>query len=106
MAPRRLSHRLPDRRGSILRIWLPGLRPFLLSSVRVGIGLAWKSGIAAELIGVPRNSLGELLYNAKIYYNTAELFAVTAVIILCTILCEKAVFALMRRVLGERRQNG
>ena len=87
-------------------IWLPGLRPFLLSSVRVGIGLAWKSGIAAELIGVPRHSLGELLYNAKIYYNTAELFAVTAVIILCTVLCEKAVFALMRRVLGERRRNG
>ena len=32
--------------------------------------------------------------------------AVTAVIILCTVLCEKAAFALMRRVLGERRQHG
>lgn len=87
-------------------IWIPGIRPFLLSSVKVAVGLAWKSGIAAELIGVPRHSLGELLYNAKIYMDTAELFAVTAVIILCTVLCEKTVLALMRRLLGERRRNG
>jgi len=86
-------------------VWLPGVRPFLLSAVRVGVGLAWKSGVAAELIGVPRGSVGELLYNSKIYFNTAELFAVTLVIILCTVLCEKAVFALARRLLGERRRN-
>lgn len=86
-------------------IWLPSVRPFLLSAMRVSIGLAWKSGIAAELIGVPHGSLGEVLYLSKIYSDTAELFAVTAVIILSCVLCEKAVMAAVTRLLGEKRRT-
>ena len=43
--------------------------------------MAWKSGVAAEVIGVPDFSIGEKLYMAKIYLSTAELFAWTLVII-------------------------
>lgn len=82
-------------------VWLPAVRPFLLSSMRVGVGLAWKSGVAAELIGVPRGSLGEALYNAKIYLNTAELLAVTVAIVLATVLCEKLVLLLAGRFFGK-----
>ena len=41
--------------------------PFLLSACRVTTGMAWKAGIAAEIIGVPNGSIGKMLYTAKIY---------------------------------------
>jgi NitT/TauT family transport system permease protein len=53
--------------------------------------MAWKSGTAAEVIGIPRGSIGERLYEAKIYLSSSELFAWTAVIIALSILIEKLV---------------
>lgn len=89
-----------DRFGCL---WLPGVRPYLLSSARVSVGLAWKSGVAAELIGVPAGSLGQLLYLSKIYMSTADLFAVTLMIVLATVVCEKLSMGGLRILLGERR---
>jgi len=74
---------------------LPQLRPYIESACSVGVGLAWKSGIAAEVIGIPTGSVGERLYQAKIYFSTGELFAWTAAAVLCSILLEKA----LRRLL-------
>ncbi len=69
-------------------IYIPEIMPYLLAASRTGVGMAWKSGIAAEVIGVPASSLGEKLYMAKIYLATGELFAWTAVIILVSHLFE------------------
>ncbi len=57
--------------------------------------MSWKSGVAAEVIGVPDHSIGEKLYMAKIYLNTADVLAWTAVIILVSVLFEKAVLGLL-----------
>jgi NitT/TauT family transport system permease protein len=54
----------------------------------VALGMSWKSGIAAEVIGVPLHSIGEKLYLSKIYLSTADLFAWTLVIILLSALFE------------------
>ena len=54
---------LPQR---IRFIYLPALMPYLTSSCRVALGMSWKSGIAAEVIGVPSHTIGENLYMAKI----------------------------------------
>lgn len=73
------------RIGPGKRLWYlyrPALLPYLKSSCRAALGMAWKSGVAAEVIGVPDRSVGEKLYLSKIYLNTAELFAWTLVIIL------------------------
>ena len=51
------------------------------------IGLAWKSGIAAELIAIPDGSIGERLYQAKVYLMSGELFAWTLLIILLSAAC-------------------
>lgn len=64
-----------------LYIYRPALFPYLISASRIAFGMAWKSGVAAEVIGVPDTSIGEKLYMAKIYLSTAELFAWTLVII-------------------------
>ena len=52
-------------------------------------GLSWKSGVAAEVIGIPDGSIGEKLFMSKIYLETADLFAWTLVVILLSFLCEK-----------------
>lgn len=63
-------------------VYLPALLPFLAANCRSAIGMGIKSGIAAEVIGIPEHSIGEQLYTAKIYLETDRLFAWTAVIIL------------------------
>ncbi|MDE7013313.1 MAG: nitrate ABC transporter permease, partial [Kineothrix sp.] len=55
----------------------------------VALGLCWKAGIAAEVIGMPSGSIGERLYEAKIYLETPDLFAWTLIIVLISICFEK-----------------
>ncbi len=80
----------------LLYIWIPRIKPFLLSACSLGIGLSWKAGIAAELIGVPAASLGEKLYNSKINFNTLDLFAWTVIIVVLSITFEKLFTALLK----------
>jgi len=75
----------------LLYVRLPQIRPYFLSGCSVALGLCWKSGVAAELIGQPTGSVGNRLYLSKIYLETADLFAWTLVIILVSFLFEKAV---------------
>lgn len=72
-----------------LYIYRPAVYPFLSASVKTAAGMSWKAGAAAEVIGIPERSLGAELYMAKIYFDTAELFAWTAVIIFLSLLFEK-----------------
>lgn len=80
------------------QIYRPALTPHLLSGCQVALGMSWKSGIAAEVIGTPDYSIGEKLYMAKIYFSTDELFAWTATVILLSILFERVILRLLNRV--------
>ncbi len=79
-------------------IYLPQLKSYLLSACSVSLGIAWKSGVAAEVIGVPGGSIGERLYQAKLYLDSPELFAWTAVIIVVSVIFEKLILMLLRRL--------
>ena len=68
---------------------VPTLLNFLLPALVSACGLAWKSGIAAEIITYTENSLGRDILNAKNYFESAEMFALTIVVILLSILIEK-----------------
>ncbi len=57
--------------------------------------MSWKSGVAAEVIGIPSHSIGEHLYMSKIYLDTANLFAWTFVIIAVSALFEKLFLSLL-----------
>ena len=70
-------------------ILLPSVKPFLLSGTRAALGLCWKAGIAAEVIAVARGSIGEKLYDAKVYFMTADLLAWTVILVLVSVLFEK-----------------
>jgi NitT/TauT family transport system permease protein len=80
----------------ILYIWIPRIKPFMLSACSIALGLSWKAGVAAELIGIPSNSLGEMLYYSKIYFNTLDLFAWTVIIVLLSIGFEKLFISLLK----------
>ncbi len=77
-------------------IYIPSVKPFFVTSVIVGLGLCWKSGIAAEVIGIPAGSIGAKLYEAKLYWMTKELLAWTVVIILISVVFEKVIILLLR----------
>ncbi len=78
-------------------IYCPSLKPFLYGSMKNSLGMCWKSGVAAEVIGTPDYSIGEQLYLSKVYLDTAGVFAWTAVIILLSILFEKFVMGMVGR---------
>lgn len=88
-------------RNRLLYIYRPSLWPFLLSGAKIAIGMSWKSGVAAEIIGIPAHSIGERLYMAKIYLNTDSLFAWTLVIILLSVVSEKLFLGLLKRAGGK-----
>lgn len=96
--------RLPPLRR-LRAIWLPAVLPAFRQGCSVALGLCWKSGVAAEVIGLPTGSIGEALYRAKITLATGELFAWTFVIIAVSSVCERLfLFALdtvLRRLMGE-----
>lgn len=82
-------------------VYLSQLLPFFRSASRLAIGLCWKSGVAAEVIGIPNGSVGEQLYQSKVYLETADLFAWTITVILLSRLCEM-LFMLLVDLLQKR----
>ena len=80
----------------LLALDLPQLRPYLLSALELSIGMAWKAGVAAEVIGTPAGSIGKMLYTAKIYLATPELFAWSIVVVIVSVLFEKTLVGLCR----------
>jgi len=87
--------------NKIRYIYIPATLPALVSACSVSLGFCWKSGIAAEVIGLPTGSIGEKLYEAKLYLMTGELFAWTAVIVFVSVVFEKLVMLLIRTLAGQ-----
>ena len=83
---------------TLRKIYLPSVFPFLLAAAKTGMGLAWKAGIAAEVMVSPASGIGAELYNAKIYLESADLFAWTAVIVIISMILEKLLMRLVRRL--------
>ena len=79
-------------------IYIPHIKPYLLSACSVSIGLSWKSGIAAEVIGIPDGSIGEKLYEAKVYLSSGDLFAWTIVIVVLCIAFDKLFLLLLKKL--------
>lgn len=96
--------KLPWRRR-LLYLWLPQLKPFLFSACTVGLGMSWKAGIAAEIIGIPDGSVGRMFYDAKVYFNTVDLFAWTILVVAISVLFEKFFLALLKGLFRRLTQR-
>lgn len=78
------------------RVYLPALLPSLVASCRSSVGLAWKAGIAAEVLVVPLLSIGRHISESKLYLETTDLFAWTLTVILLSLLLEGLMLFLMQ----------
>lgn len=77
---------------------LPTLLKFLFPGIITASGLAWKAGIAAEVICITKNSIGKEIYNAKFIHDGPKTFAFTIVAILLSIAVEKLIRLLVKGV--------
>lgn len=75
---------------------LPSLRPYFTSACRTSLGLAWKAGVAAEVIATPLRSIGTEITNAKTYIEYEDLFAWTLTVILLSLVMELLFTRLLR----------
>ena len=71
-----------------LSIYFSQVLPYFKSASSVASGLSWKSGVAAELIVIAKSTIGERLYEAKVGFEMADLFAWTFIVILLSFLNE------------------
>ena len=78
-------------------IYFPHLYGYLYSAFQIALGMCWKSGVAAEVIGQPLHSIGNGLYRAKIYLETGELFAWTILVIVLSRIIEYVFLYLFRK---------
>lgn len=69
-------------RISLLAKTWPRILPHLAAASRTVLGMSWKAGVAAELIGTPAMTVGERIYQAKLLLETADLFAWTIAVVL------------------------
>ena len=79
-------------------IYRPAFMPFVLSASKLALGMSWKSGIMAEVIGTPKPSIGREMYAAKSYLQTADLFAWTVVVVILSVIFEKAFMFLLKKL--------
>ncbi len=79
-------------------IYIPQVLPYFTAACTTSLGLCWKSGIAAEVIGMPAGSMGNRLYETKLYMDTPEMFAWTVVIVLISYLVEKGFLWLLDKI--------
>lgn len=70
--------------------------PFVLSCARAVIGMGWKAGVAAELIGMAVGTVGERIYQAKLLIETADLLAWTVLVVAVSWACERALVWLLQ----------
>ena len=93
-------YRMPKWR-ILRRIYLPALLPFFRAACTSALGLGWKAGIAAEVLTVPRTSIGRMIAESKSYLLTEELFAWTLTVIVLSL----ALQSLMLRLLKGREPD-
>ena len=86
----------------LTRLYLPSVKPFFTTACVNGLGFAWKSGVAAEVICGPDFAIGDRLQVARMYLETPEVFAWTAVVVTLSIVLEK----LLLRVTKTARKEG
>ena len=77
-------------------IYLPCVEPYFMSALKLTVGMSFKAGVAAEIIGTPDFSMGERIYMSKIYLDTEGVLSWMLTVILVSYLCEKVLLFLVQ----------
>jgi len=85
-----------NAKDMIIFLFTPSVMPEISASLNLIAGLSWKTVVAAEVLSSPRFSMGYNLMNAKIYLETANLFAWIIAIICFSLLFEKIIGRILK----------
>ena len=77
---------------------IPVILKSLLPALLTASGLAWKAGIAAEIICITKSSIGKEIYNYKSSFNYEMTFAWVIIILIISIIIEKAIGYITKRI--------
>lgn len=80
-------------------IYLHSLKPYLYSGASLAMGISFKAGLSAEVIGIADKTIGRMLYESKVYLDIANLFSYTFVAMIIAIIFEKIILFILRRFL-------
>ena len=88
------------------RLYLPAVLPYFTAGFETSLGLAWKAGVAAEVLSFPKYAIGTQLYQAKTYLETLDIFAWTVTIVILSVIIEKGLMWVMKKLSAGRRISG
>lgn len=80
------------------KLYLPSTLPYLFAGVLTSIGICWKGTIAAEVIAFINESVGQQLYDGKVWMDYDHVFAWTVLIIICSLCIEIITKRLIKKV--------
>ena len=89
----------------LVHIYVPSVFSSFMASLGTSVGMAWKAGVAAEVLCTPKYSIGTELFESKKYIETADLFAWTAVVIILSVIITRLLVYLCN-VAAERSCGG
>ncbi len=78
-------------------LYVPSVKPYFSAALSTSVGLAWKAGIAAEVLCRPEFSIGGAIWRAKITLETADVFAWTAVVVVLSLILEELLGAALKK---------
>ena len=77
-----------NRFNTLIKIKIPSCLDQIISSLISAIGLAWKSGIAAEVICTPEISIGKSIYRSKADLSYDKVYALTLTVVILSLIFE------------------
>ena len=87
----------------LFKIYIPSIMPYFIAACKSAFGMAWKAGIAAEVLAVPKQAIGTEIYFSKLWFETPTLFAWTVVIIILSFIIEKLLILAIESVAKRLR---
>ena len=82
----------------LTKLYIPSILPYFLAACRSALGLAWKAGVAAEVLCTPKSAIGTELYFSKTYLDTEMLFTWTLITIILSLILEKSIILLLSKL--------
>lgn len=79
-------------------IYIPSVKSYLFSNLSNCFALSWKVVVASEVLCLPKYSMGTALYSAKVHLETAEVYAISLVVVVLSFVCEELVSYFIKKI--------
>ena len=91
--------------GILFKIRLPLCVPEIITACVNGLGFAWKSGVAAEVICTPEISLGHEIFRGKFNLDYESVYAATLCVVILSLFIEVLLKRITKSALGGNSEN-